>query len=90
MAMCITIEPHGSNPVVLSLDDISYAIGVALRAGAPDSGEGHWTRKIQAIKYLRMEKGYGLYQAKTLIEFAVKMIEQCEGNKLPAMLNPID
>lgn len=67
-------------------EDISYAIGVALRARA----EQNPYQKIPAIKYLRMEKGYGLYEAKTLIEFAVEMIKQCEGNKLPAALNPID
>ena len=91
MKMQVSIMPDGYNTaVVASLDDISYAIGVALRADAPTSGEGCWGRKIAAIKYLREEKGFGLYGAKTLIEFAVKMIEQCEGNKLGAALNPID
>lgn len=86
----VAITPEANNTaVVVSLDDISYAIGVALRADAPKMEEGCWGRKIAAIKHLREEKGFGLYQSKTLIEFAVKMIEQCEGNKLPAALNPI-
>ena len=76
--------------MTFDLDDISYAIGVTLRAGSQITGEGHFHRKIKSIGVLRQEKGFGLFEAKTLIGFAITMIEQCEGNKLPAMLNPIE
>ena len=89
MKFNVTIKPEGSTSQVLSnLEGISYAIGVTLRA-APDEDKRAY-RKITAIKYLRQETNCGLYEAKALIEFAMEMLKMCEGNKLPAMLNPIE
>ena len=87
--MKVTLHPGGSG-LTFNLDDIGYAIGVTLRAGCQVTGEGYFHRKIKSIGVLRQEKGFSLFEAKTLIEFAITMIEQCEGNKLPAALNPID
>lgn len=88
--MKVTLQREDGKTIITSnLDGISYAIGVALRAGAP-VGKGGWGSKISAIKHLREEKGYYLTEAIILIDFAWEMIKQCEGNKLPAMLNPID
>ena len=87
--MKVVLHPGGSG-MTFDLDDISYAIGVVLRAGCQITGEGHFHRKIKSIGALRQEKGFYLVEAKALVEFALVMIEQCEGNKLPAMLNPID
>lgn len=81
---------NGYKPLEFNLEAINYAIGVARRAGAPNEEGQYFSRKITAIKHLRMEKGFGLLEAKTLIEFAWDMIKTCEGMKFVAVLNPID
>lgn len=91
MKMKVTLEPLDytrRHVMEFDLDSISYAIGVALRANIDDDERAFM--KIRAIKTLREERGHGLLEAKTLIEFADEMIKQCEGLKLAAALNPLD
>lgn len=70
-------------------EDVLYALGVVMRASYIDDEKLKY-KKITSIKALRMERGYGLLEAKTLIEYAEDLLKKIEGLKLAAALNPID
>jgi len=79
----------GRQAVEFEQEEVVYAMGVTMRASYILDDTMKY-KKITAIKRLREEKGFGLLEAKVLIEYSEDVLKKIEGLKLAAALNPID